>query len=193
MHAVSSHDCLMYWREWLISKQHFHIDPRSNVILGTDDRFRRHIVLHEQIWVHRVYVKRTYPVVLADHHILHITARVFSLFFDSSCWNRDLALAQIAVNDRVPDRSGTQCIDIVDTANIRNRQRKSNQTEFVLKAFDQFDVLQVIVEEQLRITVIQFLQRAVILNLIITQHNLSNMRKPVGFLVAVSMCGKLLK
>ena len=87
-----------------------------------DHSLWRHVVLHNDVRIERVQVKRGHPVMRTDLRIFNIPARVRSLGFLCLGRDHDLLLVQQAINDRVPDRSRAESVCVVHTATIRHSE-----------------------------------------------------------------------
>ena len=88
------------------------------------DRLRRHVVLNNEIRVQRVKVERANPFVLARLHFLDITAWIVALDVLLARRDGDRLARKISVDDAVPDRSGSERVVVIDTADVSQSQGK---------------------------------------------------------------------
>ena len=107
--------------------------------------------------------------------------------------NGDLLSSQSSEYQRVPECNSPQSVFIVDSTHVSQSEYQTNQTKFILKPLKEFNVTHVVVNELLKIIVIQFLKSAVIFKFLLTKDQISNEVQTIALLSPICVEGELLK
>ena len=122
-----------------------------------------------------------------DLRFFHVTTRKRGLRFVGFRWNHNLFRVQHTIDDTVPDISSTQSVTVVGTCLICHSQDKGDEVEFLVQRMNEFNILNVIVDELLVIFFVEIKQGAVffVVDFTFTKFDSRDVVETIRFLLCV--------